>query len=147
MYCSINDLLKEFTTTELSDLTGYTSSSGGYDDRINTAINNASATIDAYLSDKYQTPIAEPVPELIKIIAIDLTIYNLYENAFKTSEIPNTIVWRKSEANKMLNDLKNGTLSINSGSIDYDSITNKQIIINKTETDRIFTKIILDSYF
>lgn len=147
MYCSINDLLKEFTEIELSDLAGFAMNSMGYQDRINTAINNASATVDAYLADKYHTPVAEPIPDLIKIIAIDLTVYNLYENAFKTTEIPKTILWRKFEANKLLKDLKSGTISINNGSLNIESVTNNQIIINKTQDDRIFTKTMLDKYF
>ncbi len=146
MYCTINDLQKEFSETELAELTGYTTNSGNFDDRINSAIGNASAFIDVYLSEKYKTPFDLPALELIKLIAIDLSIYNIYENALKSTEIPKTIVWRKIEAVKLLKDLKNGDLSLNI-SYEFDTITNKEIVIKKTMADKIFTKEILNLYW
>ena len=146
MYCTIDDLLKEFNQTELEELTGYTINTTNYTDRIDAAIENASSFIDVYLYEKYHTPFSEPMPELIKIIAIDLSIYNIYENALKSTEIPKTIVWRKIEAVRLLKDLKNGELTLNN-TFDYDSATNKQIIINKTQQDKFFTDDILNRYW
>jgi len=80
VYCTVNDvrdILPEYVLEALTD----DSTSGGErtidESKINDAIEWASRIVDAKIGRRYKTPLAT-VPEVIKEITVDLTIYRLY---------------------------------------------------------------------
>ena len=76
-YCSEDDLLALISATELKELTA---ESGEEPDAAVVAqgIAQAESEIDSYLAVRYQLPLAAPVPDLVKSLAVDLALYHLY---------------------------------------------------------------------
>ncbi|WP_436644512.1 phage protein Gp36 family protein [Microbaculum sp. FT89] len=54
-------------------------------EKFDVALENASAEIDAYVSDRYSLPI-DPVPPPLKQAAIDIAIYRMCLNAPRRTE-------------------------------------------------------------
>ncbi len=111
MYTDINDIQTELGEKELLRLTN---PDGEQIDtaKIENAAKYADSVIDAYLSGYYDVPLLEPVPGIIKKIAKELTINGLYEAAHSKTSVPNTIVWKKIDAMKLLQELRNGSIRL-----------------------------------
>jgi len=106
-YLIKNDLLLEFSESELAVLTGEPTGKTINWDRVEFASLNADKAIDTYLWNIYQVPFAEEsVPSLVRKLSLDLTVVYLHEILYKNSEIPNAIIWRRIYAIKMLKDLR-----------------------------------------
>lgn len=140
-YCTINDLLLELPEEELIKLSGGSSSQIN-NDKIERCIDFASALIDAYLFGTYKLPLSEPIDLLITKIAVDLSIVMLFENYFAFAAVPNSVVWKKIYAIKMLKDLQNGTIKLQANEMDSGFST--YVRTNKTQGDRIYNKNVLD---
>lgn len=111
-YSSDSDLTKEISSAELAKLTG--DPSGVMIDTNRTAHSraNADAIIDAYLSGIYTVPFTDTVPTIIKKLSIDLTLSNLYENAYQLSSVPYTMVVVKANAIRLLKDIQKGYAAV-----------------------------------
>jgi phage gp36-like protein len=145
-YSIDDDLLFEFSESELAVLTGDPTGSTIDWDRIQFARINADSTIDTYLWGVYSVPFTgEPVYPLIRKLSVDLTVIFLYEIAYKNSSLPNTVVWRRIYAFKMLKDLRDGNITI----LDLEHSTSPPdtIISNKSGVQRIFSDDVLDKFY
>ncbi|MFH1049314.1 MAG: DUF1320 domain-containing protein [bacterium] len=144
-YSVDNDLLFEFSESELAILTGDPTGTTIDWDRVEFARINADRTIDTYLWGVYQVPFTEePVPPLVIKLSVDLTVVYLYEIAYKNSSVPNSIIWRRIYAIKMLKDLREGVITL----MDLEHSTNppKTILSNKTDNQRLFSDDVLDEF-
>ena len=137
-------LLLEFTTQELARLTGDSTGAVINYDRIDYARYMADSIIDAYLSGRYGVPFEDPVPAIIEKISYDLTVANLYDFAYRSTSVPQTVTWRKINIMKLLRDVQSGLVSIGAGTHGTDAPP--LIESNKTESDKLFTDDILDQF-
>ncbi|MBM2817024.1 MAG: hypothetical protein HW421_3786 [Ignavibacteria bacterium] len=144
-YSTDDDLLKEFSTEELARLSGDSTGQEIDTDRTDYAHTNADAFINSNLNAICAVPFEEPVPAIISSISIALTIANLYEYSCKNSIVPSGIVLRKIEAMRLLKDIRNGIISLNSGNLSQ--MSPPPIISNKTGQSALFSDDVLDQFF
>ena len=74
-YATQADLLNQITQTELVQLTDDTGAGSVDSAKVDSALNAASATIDAYAGARYTLPLQSS--EKVKQLAVDLAIYEL----------------------------------------------------------------------
>ena len=141
-YSSDDDLLNEFSLTDLAKLSGDITGTEIKTDRTDYARSNADAIIDAYLYSRYDVPFSEPIDPIIKKISIDVTVANLFDYNYSRSAVPNTIVWRKLNAIRMLKDIQSGKVSL---SIANPVTTAHPFILsNREDKKRIFSEELLN---
>lgn len=140
------DILLEFSESELAILTGDPTGIQIDWERYDYARVNADRTIDTYLWGVYNVPFDETqIYPLIKKLSVDLTVCSLYEIAYKDSVVPNTIVWKRIYAYKMLKDIRDGNITI--GDTQHTEYPPETILCNKTDKKRIFNEEVLDSFY
>jgi len=143
-YSDINDLLNEINADELARLTGDPSGQQINAVRIDWARVMAESVIDSYLVGRWTIQDYNPADTLLKKLSIDLTVYTLYEYAYGRTVIPNTIVWRRMNAMKLLKDLQSGYASLIS---QHGDVLNPPAIqSNKINTRRTFSDELLDQF-
>ena len=108
-YCTLSDLKKLIPESSLVQLTDDSGTGMVDETRTDEAIAQADADIDAYCGTRFQVPFS-PVPDIIRKISVDLTIYNLYSR--RLDEIPKTREDRYRDAVKKLEGIGKGTISI-----------------------------------
>jgi len=136
-YSTNDDLLNEYSESELAVLTGDPTGQTINEDRLDYARENAEALINAYLYGRFDVPFTGEINPIIKKISVDLTVNNLYEIAYSRTTVPSTITWRKINAVKMLKDMQAGIVSLTGSNPTVNAPP--PIISNKTKNDRKFT--------
>ncbi len=111
MYISNFELVDELGHQGLALLTGDPTGTVVDQAKVDAAIRMASNLIDTFCYPRYAVPLS-PMPELIRDIATALTIYNLYMFAKRDDLISSTIIYRKIDAIKLLNDISQGILKL-----------------------------------
>jgi phage gp36-like protein len=106
-YSDLDDLVEEMGEAELARISGDPSGQTVNEDKINYAIANADAMINAYLGGRFQIPLNTDDPIIVKL-SIDLAVSNLYEYSYSRTVIPTTIVWRRLNAIRLLKDIQTG---------------------------------------
>ena len=144
-YSTNNDLLNEYSQSELAILTGDPAGQTINEDRIDYARSNADALIDAYLYGRFDVPFTDEIYPIIKKISVDITIALLYEIAYSRTTVPSTITWRKINAVKMLKDMQQGFVSIMGTTPAVNAPP--PIISNKGEEDEIYDDELLDQFY
>ena len=140
-YITINDLLIEFSTQELAKLTGDSTGNHINTNRIELAIKQAQSEVDAYLSDNYILPLSN-LPDLIKYLTYELTVYNIYSQYYKNSEITEQVKWRRLNSLSILKQLKNNEIIINA-----DKKTNRIITVNTDDINEYELSILKRDFF
>ncbi len=139
MYTNLSELLLEFTLEELAQLTGDPSGANINQARVEYAIENASRLIDSFLRNRYEVPFAV-APSLIKFIAREVAICNIYEYANHEGFVPPTINKRRNYALYLLHQIQNGRLQL-------DLVSNRPtFVINKENEKRLFDDNLLDKF-
>lgn len=94
-YCSVDDLLGQVPREKLIDLSNdaepETDASGDPVlnlSTINLAIANAGSEIEGYISTRYPVPLSS-VPPIIKKLAVDIAVYNLFSRKWAVDEDDN----------------------------------------------------------
>lgn len=144
MYCQIEDIRKQISLDTLIQLTD-DNQTGEIDIEIaEEAINYSGTLINGYLIGRYNIPINNEIPDIVKIVAIDLSIYRLYSRRFQT-DMPDSVSEKYKNSMKILEQIQKGIISL---SIDAtDSVIKIAIYkTNKTYQDRIFSDEVLDGY-
>lgn len=98
-YCTEADLNKRFGAAEIT-------ATASHADAVATAINDAAALIDGFISARYSLPLAS-TPEIIIRISCVIARRYLYDD-----KPPETVIDDYSEALKSLADIKAGRLSL-----------------------------------
>jgi phage gp36-like protein len=138
-YTTQTDLLNEFSVAELARLTGDATGSTIDSDKVALAADSAQAEIDTYLNNYYEVPFEEP-PSIIDVISHELTVYNLYSYAYRNTEIPDQVKWRRINNLSILKSIQKGYLT-------FLGINKPKLIhTNKTNEDKIFVDNLIE-YF
>ena len=141
-YCTPQDIELQLGTAILVQLTNDNCEQNTIDQAVCEEVLIYSSTlIDGYLRGKYQLPLNSRFP-LLRIIAIDLSIYRLYSRRIYT-EIPESVITAYKNAIKTLEDLKKGLITLQTEE-ETDVKTSGEYRINKTENDRVFNKRVMN---
>lgn len=129
-YCTKTDILMQIPETVIARLTD---DSGGTppivdDDKVSRAIADADAQIDSYCESSYTVPF-DSIPDLIRKISVDISIYNLYS---RKESIPAERKERHITALTLLDEVATLARHVK------DSLT--PIKYRLTEEDLIFTR-------
>lgn len=147
MYCTQHDIEKQVTTPTLIQLTSDDSQNAVDETVTFEAILYSSTLIDGYLRGKYTLPLDTQFP-LLRIIAIDLSIYRLYSRRLQ-ADMPDSILEQYKESIKTLEKIQKGiiALKITTDSQSESSVAKtKEYITNKTPLDRTFPHEALREY-
>lgn len=144
MYCTIDDIQKQTSKDTLIQLTD-DNQSGEIDTVIaDEAILYSETLINGYLAGRYSIPVVGAIPDMLKILAIDLSIYRLYSRRIQT-EIPPHISEKYKNSIRILEQIQKGIISLSiasTGNVIHMAVYKT----NKSYRDRIFTKEFLDDY-
>lgn len=139
-YCTIEDIETHTSTPTLIQLT----SDDGQEevDRVvaQEAILYSSTLIDGYLRGRYTLPLDTHFP-LLRILAIDLSIYRLYTRRMR-NEMPEVIENNYKNAIAALRDIQKGVITLQSenDSLETASFNAEEYKTNKDIIDRLFSK-------
>ena len=109
IYITSNEMIELFGQQELLDAFEVDSSEELAASSINKYIESATAIIDAHISVRYETPLSEPIPSIVKRIAAAIVRYD-YHN-FDTRE---RVEGAYREALRFLRYLRDGKIDLNS---------------------------------
>ena len=139
-YCTIEDIETQTSTPTLIQLT----SDDGQEevDRVvaQEAILYSSTLIDGYLRGRYTLPLDTHFP-LLRILAIDLSIYRLYTRRMR-NEMPEVIEDNYKNAIATLRDIQKGVITLQSenDSLETASFNAAEYKTNKDIIVRLFSK-------
>ncbi len=108
-YSTLDDLKKLIPEEILVQLTDDEETGSVNQVRIDEAIAQADAEINAYCSPRYEVPFL-PVPDLVRKLSVDIAIYNLYSR--RAEEIPATRSERYKNAIRQLEGIAKGIVSL-----------------------------------
>lgn len=141
MYCTLDDIKKQVQETTLIEITDDNLTGEINTDVADEAILYSQTLINGYLRGRYTLPLTA-TPELLKVIAVDLSVYRLYARRFHT-EMPEPVSDKYKNTMKLLEQIQKGTISLG-----IEAAGNPPELgeyrTNKTFRDRIFTKDLLD---
>ena len=109
IYITSNEMIELFGQQELLDAFEVDSREELATSSINKYIESATAIIDAHISVRYETPLGEPIPSIVKRIAAAIVRYD-YHN-FDTRE---RVEGAYREALRFLRYLRDGKIDLNS---------------------------------
>lgn len=138
-YFCIQELLQQMSSEELARLSGDPTGQTIDIVRIKQACKNAMAIIKAYLPNRINKGIDPVNDQIINKIAVDLTLVHLYEYANAKTSLPLTIMWRRTNAMRLLKDLQEGDAHL----LDTTPCVSAppRIVSNKSEEDGYFREI------
>jgi phage gp36-like protein len=102
-------------------------------------IENASGTVDGFSAGRYVTP-WNPVPVVIKTIALDIAVYNLYS---RRENVPELRKERHTNAMKLLDRLAQGKLTIGAGQVPQPTAGGAAAYRSRT---KIFDSALMDTF-
>ena len=145
-YCTIEDIETQTSTPTLIQL----SSDNGQEEVnrvvVEEAIIYSSTLIDGYLRGRYTLPLNIHFP-LLRILAIDLSIYRLYSRRMR-NEMPEVIQKNYDNAISTLRDIQKGviTLQAENDLLESSNFNAEEYKTNKNILDRLFGKRKLNEY-
>ncbi len=150
MYCTLEDLKRLQPESILLQLADDDEDGSFVIDPPNTAYRNvleaikdADSVIDSYLNGRYQTPIAAPVPDVIRQMSKNLALVTLYERR-RELDVPEGMAERRKRHIQHLKDIQAEKASIPelAGKKKSPAI----VSVNKTDGDRVFSDSLLKQY-
>jgi len=139
IYCTPEDIELRIGTLPLVQLTNDNGEGNTVDTVVcEEALIYSSTLIDGYLRGKYTLPLNTSFP-LLKVIAIDLSVYRLYSRRIYT-DIPETISENYKNAIKTLEQLQKGVITLESANSDFITSSKGEYLSNKDKSDRLFSK-------
>ena len=109
-YSTESDMIKALPEETIEELTDDEQSSEIHSPFVVEAISKADGEIDAYLVNRYTTPLAVPIPDIIRGISVDIAIYYLYKR--RVEEIPETRVMSYKDSIRTLRDIRDGKMPL-----------------------------------
>lgn len=145
-YCTIDDIEKHTSSPTLIQLSSDDGQEAVNRVVVEEAILYASTLIDGYLRGRYSLPLDTHFP-LLRIIAIDLSIYRLYSRRMR-NEMPEVIETAYKSAIATLRDIQKGIISLQSenDTLETSAFSPGEYRTNKTILDRLFGKNRLNEY-
>jgi phage gp36-like protein len=141
-YCTQADIEKQYPSVDLVRLTSDTTT-------INTtvlgnALAKVSAVMDGFLGGLGRPLPLDPVPELIKFIAIDLTVFELFGHRL-ANEVPKQTAERHENAMKLLEKIQMGKVTLGTGAAAL-SAGARAYRTNMRRGDRVFPRRLLNRF-
>lgn len=133
-YCTQSDLLEQISEDDLIGLTDDAGDGEIDSSVIARAIADADAEIDAYLYQRYTTPL-DPVPAIIRKLSADGALYHLHSR--RSVGMPDIRKERYEAAMRVLRDIATGMISIGASSPSPSSDDGPEIAVSRD--DRVFT--------
>ncbi len=113
MYCTLADLQGQVPQEVLVRLTDDEGTGAVNEARVSDAIGDAGAEIDSYCRTRYPVPFADPAPQVIRKLAVDISLYHLFSRrGFREGTEDEVIEKRYTAAVKFLQDVARGLVSI-----------------------------------
>ncbi len=142
MYCTLDDIKKQVQEATLIEITDDSLSGQINEDVVDETITYAQTLIDGYLLGRYTLPL-QSVPEILRVMATDLSIYRLYSRRFHT-DMPDSINDKYKNSIRLLEQIQKGIVSLG---IETAGTAPKlgEYRVNTTLKNRIFTREFLDS--
>lgn len=109
-YCNIDEVKNRFSPNELIQLTDDNRTGEVNDDVITREIFLANSLINGYLGKSFVLPMSV-IPPLINVIAIDLSIYNLYIRRLRM-DVPDSIKEIYKNCVNSLKEIQKGNISL-----------------------------------
>ena len=146
MYCTIDDIEKHTSSPTLIQLSSDDEQEAVNRVVVEEAILYASTLIDGYLRGRYSLPLDTHF-SLLRIIAIDLSVYRLYSRRMR-NEMPEVIETAYKSAIATLRDIQKGVISLQSenDTLETSAFSPDEYRTNKTILDRLFGKQRLSEY-
>jgi len=142
-YCTASDLTERLSNDELIQLTDDVSAGVPDQGIISAAIAAAQDTIDGYLRGRYPVPLVS-VPGIIKNLALDLTLYNLFRRRGQLQANESRELLYK-QAVGQLKDIAAGIILLQTA--DKQPLPARPLPqCNKRPSDRIFTRKRLEGF-
>ncbi|MEI7475357.1 MAG: DUF1320 domain-containing protein [bacterium] len=143
MYCTLADIQKQISKDTLIQLTDDNQTGETDTVIVDEAIIYSETLIDGYLRGRYILPLTL-VPGVIKIIAVDLSVFRLYSRRFQT-DTPDAINEKYKNSIKMLEQIQKGIIALG---IELKANISESAIFrtNKDRSDRSFSKVRLNEY-
>lgn len=137
-YCTADDI---YLSVPRSDIDGLTD---GNDEIVTDKINVAEDLIDKYLYGVYELPL-NPVDDIIKQIAVDISIYNLYTRILNLDQSNEAGPRRQRyrDALALLDKIRKKELKLTAPF--FENAETAKIITVKAPT-RVFTNTVLDTF-
>lgn len=143
MYATLDDLKKRIPEQILIDLTD-DQDRGIVDESV---IGEVGATVDEVIDGKlrgvYELPLAA-VPGIIKAIAIDLRIYEIYSR--RPEFVTDQVERRYQNQMKVLEQIRTGVIKLGTGAIDTPTAETPADGVLVSSGDAIFSKGVLDRF-
>ncbi|MFA5161155.1 MAG: DUF1320 domain-containing protein [Elusimicrobiales bacterium] len=141
-YCSVGDLSGRLSDEKLIQLTDDGNTGSANQDRAAAAIADAQELIDGYLRGRMTLPL-NPVPGLIKNIAVTLAAYSLFQRRLNVMPAPEQMKNDYDGAIRTLEKIQSGKITINDADAARGPGSYK---VNKTRRDRMFGKQRLEEF-
>ena len=132
-YATKADILEQLDEDILVQLTDDTDMGVVGEDAVVRAIADADAVIDGYCGTRYAVPFTD-VPVIIRKLAVDIAIYNLYA---RRKGAPEDRKARHENAVKLLRDVSLGKITLGGDAPAEDTDSGPEVTTKKS--DRIFS--------
>jgi phage gp36-like protein len=144
-YCTLDDIKEVLPEAMLIDLTDdRTPSQAIVQSVVDAAIGTAGETMNGFLRGRYTLPLPSEGIGLLKSIAVSLAVFELYcRRPDDSKELPDHIQKKWTNANKLLELIQKGTVTLG---IEQGVTEPGEFKCNKTSSDRMFPKSVLDMY-
>ncbi|MBW2644605.1 MAG: DUF1320 domain-containing protein [Deltaproteobacteria bacterium] len=109
-YSTEADMIKALPEETIKELTDDEQEDEIHSPFVVEAIDKADGEIDAYLVNRYTTPLAVPIPAIIRGLSVDISIYYLYKR--RVEEIPETRLVSYRDAVRTLRDIRDGKMPL-----------------------------------
>ena len=145
-YCTIDDIQTQTSLPTLIQLTSDDGEEAVNRDVALEAILYSTSIINGYLRGRYTLPLDTSFP-LLRILAIDLSIYRLYSRRMR-DEMPEVIETAYKNAIATLKDIQKGVISLQSENdlLETSGFNAEEYKTNKQILDRLFGKERMSEY-
>jgi phage gp36-like protein len=110
-YCTLQDMLDRLGEEQLIELTDFENAGVVHEGRVQQAIQDAEAEVNAYAQMRYKVPF-DPPPSIIRKVTLDLAIYNLFKARGFDEKADDAVVEARRSAVAFLERLAKGLVSI-----------------------------------
>jgi phage gp36-like protein len=143
-YSTLDDIKKLIPADILIQLTDDENTGAVVASRIDEAVAQADAEVNAYCATKFTVPFA-PVPVVIRKLSVDLAIYNLYSR--RVEIVPETRSERYKNAVRTLEGIAKGTVALDVAPMaDPPANTDENPKNTRSADDRVFTKTNMEGF-
>lgn len=139
-YCTLLDITSTITADDVLQLTDDEGTGSINTSRVDEAIAKADGLILAFTGGA----VPDPIPEIIRQISVELSIYHLHKRRFALN-MPESIDKGYSRSIDLLKQIQSGKISIGVPEADQ-AVVSGQYATNKTSDDRLFGKTTLAGY-